>query len=205
MSSPKVSYIVSAYDRPQALRCCLASLQCQSDPDFEVIIADNATTEQLHQEHWEMMYRMYDPRFRHLDTAKVATSPAWDCYWSAEAVVEHEAKGEWIVLPSDDSYYTPVFQATMLKAAEANNWDLAYCDMLYDRRGHGKYHHKTVAARSCEIDKTCFMLKREKWIGFPTKPTEALAASCCDGEMIEELVRRGVRHGRVDELLCVHN
>ena len=29
--------------------------------------------------------------------------------------------------------------------------------------------------------------------------------SDCDGEMIAEIVRRGVRHGKVDEVLCVHN
>jgi hypothetical protein len=202
---PAITYIVSAFNRPLHLRGCLASLQVQTDPWLEVVVADNAPDLDMQGEHNAVVCEMRDKRFSRVNTAAHSSGPQFDCYWSAEWIVDNGlVHGEYIVLPSDDSYYVPVFQETMLAAARANDWALCYCDMLYDRRGHGRYHHKVVAPRVCEIDKTCFMLRRDCWIGFPTKP-QTLKASSCDGEMIEELVRRGVRHGRVDEVLCVHN
>lgn len=201
-----VTYIVSAFNRPQALRCCLASIQCQRDTDREwyAIVADNGTGEDAIANR-KIVHSFADFRIDYVHTAEYASGPQFDCYWAAEWVVANiPLPGEWIVLPSDDSYYVPVFQKTMLRIARANDLQLIYCDMLYDRRGNGKYHHKIVAPRVCEIDKTCFMLRRDCWIGFPNKPTEPIASSC-DGEMIEQLVRDGIRHGRVAEPLVVHN
>lgn len=205
MTTPKVTYVVSAYNRPLFLRCALASIQVQSSADWEVYVADNGSesNQLLHQ---EIIAQFGDPRIVHVNTAQYAyLSPGFDCYHSAEWIVANMPCGEWLCFPSDDSYFVPIFQKTMIDKATENGWDLVYSDMLYDRRGHGKYHHKVAAARCCEIDKTCFMLRRDKWIGFPTKPTDQPRASNCDGEMIEELVRRGISHGRVDEPMCVHN
>ena len=202
--TPAVTYIVSAYDRPQALRCCLASIQLQIDDDFECVVADNGL-QRYQGEHARIVAELRDQRFSHVSTAWHSTTPAWDCYWSAEWIMKHGGTtGEFICLPSDDSYYVPLFQEAMLAEARACDLSLVYCDMLYDRRGHGKYHVKAVAPRVCEIDKTCFMLKRNSWIGFPNKPQQPISSNC-DGEMIVELVSRGIRHGRVAEPLVVHN
>ena len=201
-SKPAVSYIVSAYDRPQSLRMTLASLQCQTDPDFEVIVADNSEFQQ--QANRRITEDMRDVRFRHVNTGIHTTSPGWDCYWSAEWVVEHEAKGDYFCFPSDDSYYTPIFQEALLARARESRLDLVYSDMLYDRRRTGKYQVMGVQPVSCAIDKTGFLISRAVWIGFPTKPIER-RSSCADGEMIQEVVARGARHGKVDEVLVVHN
>jgi hypothetical protein len=201
-----VTYIVSAFNRPQHLRGCLASLQVQTDPNWYAIVADNGTGDDA-RANWKMAhsFAVGDRRIDYCRTSEFAKSPAWDCYWSAEWIVSTiPLPGEWIVLPSDDSIYMPVFQETCLQVAREHDWQLVYTDMLYDRRGHGRYHHKVVAPRCCEIDKTCFMLRRDCWIGFPTKP-QTVKASSCDGEMIEQLVRNGVRHGRVPEPLVVHS
>src|SRR5271163_220379 len=126
---PAVTYVVSAFDRPRFLRCCLASLQVQTDPDFEAIVACNAPDPVLQFEQLEIVNAM-DRRFSFVDTDVVNAgplgSPAWDCYWSAEWVVENLAKGEYICLPSDDSYYVPIFQEAMLAKARAENLGLVY-------------------------------------------------------------------------------
>jgi hypothetical protein len=202
-SRTAVTYIVSTYDRPRSLRMTLASLQVQTDTDFEVIVADNNPTTEWTR-NWSVVDLLQDNRFKHFHTANYANSPGWDCYHSAEWVGNEIASGDYICCPSDDSYYVPVFQETMLAKARAEDLGLVYCDMLYDRRIGGKYSVLNVQPRSCAIDKTGFMVRRDCWIGFPTKP-QTLSSSCCDGEMIEELVRRGVRHGKVEECLVVHN
>jgi len=202
--SPRVTYIVSAFNRPERLPCVLWSLKVQTDPDFEVIVADNARTSELQEAHFEIVSSLADPRFRHHNTAFYPT-PAWDCYWSAEWLfAQGQAKGDWICLPSDDSYYVPVFQEAMLTKARADSLSLVHCDMLYDRRIGKKYQVFKTAPVPRFIDKTGFLLAREAWIGFPAKP-QTPSPSYCDGLMIEELVRRGIRHGHVDEVLCVHN
>lgn len=201
----KVTYIVSAFDRPKFLRCCLASIAVQTDPDFEVIIADNATKPVMGAWHQGIVDSLRDLRFRRINTAQHATSPGWDCYWSAEWLVEHhEVKGEWICLPNDDSYYVPVFQETLLAAAAKNRWDFVYSDMLYDRRLSGKYAKLDVAPWRGAIDKTGFLIHRKVWIGFPLKP-QVPQPSTCDGDMAYELTVRRVRHGKVPEILVVHN
>ena len=202
---PRVTYIVSASNRPASLPCCLWSLKVQTDPDFEVIVADNAADEWTQERHACVVSSLCDERIRHVNTHRHASSPAWDCYWSAEWVVANCARGEWICLPSDDSYYVPVFQETLLKAATEKHWKFVYCDMLYDRRMHGRYEKLDVQPWRGAIDKTGFLIRRDAWIGFPLKPTDAPRASTCDGDMAAELVKRGVPHGKVNEVLVVHN
>jgi hypothetical protein len=202
--NPAVTYVISAYNRPDHLLGCMASLMVQTDDNFEAIIADNATLPAYQRLNEIAVEKLDDERFRHINTQAFNNSPGFDCYHSAEVIVDRYAAGEYIVLPSDDSLYMPVFQETCLQAAREHDWQLIYVDMLYDRRGHGRYHHKVVAPKVCEIDKTCFMLRRDCWIGFPDKP-QTLSSSCCDGQMIERLVQSGIRHGHVAEPLVVHN
>ena len=205
MKNPSVSYIVSAYDRPAALLCCLASLALQTDGDFEVIVADNNPNPARRKEN-ETVVRWFDDRFYHVNSSQWSDiSPGYECYWAAEEIVNRGfAKGDYFCFPSDDSYYVNVFQETLLKAAREFDFQLVFCDMLYDRRIGGRYSVLDVQPVSCAIDKTGFLIRRDVWIGFPTKPTE-LRSSCADGEMIAEVVRRGARHGKVQECLVVHN
>ena len=205
MNRPKVTYIVGAFDRPASLPCCLWSLKVQTDPDFEVIVADNSHTLDLQEEHRKIVDSMRDVRFSHRNTAFYPV-PGWDCYWSAEWIVKNgHARGDWLCLPNDDSYYVPIFQEAMLEAATKRGWKFVYSDMLYDRRIGGRYQKLDVAPWRGAIDKTGFLIHRDVWIGFPNKASEKVA-STCDGEMANELVeQRKVRHGKVPEILVVLN
>lgn len=206
MPNPSVTYIVSSYDRPRALRGCLAALQVQTDPDFEVIVADRAADERIAAEHWLIVGEMRDERFRYVHASSLVDPWNRHCYYFITWLVEQgHTNGEWLCFPSDDSYYVPTFQATCLARARLNNWSLVWPEMLYDPRLHGRY--ALLDARACVggIDKTGFLLRRDAWIGFPTLGRPESGDACADGEMIVTLVARGVAHGKVDEIMVVHN
>lgn len=210
---PKVTYIVSAYNRPAMLRCCLSSLAVQTNRDFEVIVADNSPVFGVHQ---GVVADLKDSRFRHLDTDCVKTCEGWDCYHSAEYVAAlPSVSSDWLCFPSDDSYYVPTFQQTMLFAAEKNGWELVYCDMLRnDDSADGRkmtgaqgdyYFHWNVAPHVGGIDKTGFFVRRERFTGFQKKNTTAAGPCAADGELIEALVKDGIKHGKASGILAVHN
>lgn len=202
---PSVTYIVSSFDRPRALRGCLAALQVQTDPDFEVIVADRAADEKIAAEHWLIVSEMRDERFRYVHGGQLDAQWSQNCLWFATWLIDNgHTHGEWLCFPSDDSYYMPTFQATCLTRARLNNWQIVWPEMLYDPRLHGRYAF--LDARACVggIDKTGFLLRRDAWIGFPTLG-QVYGDSCADGEMIVTLVGRGVPHGKVEECLVIHN
>jgi len=88
---PKCSFIVSAYDRPDALALLLLSLKLQTEPDFEVIVCDNAAE----LEHPRPC--IFDPRINWLWTGTTCAN----CYQSSNSGVQH-ATGEYLCFPSDD-------------------------------------------------------------------------------------------------------
>lgn len=92
----------------------------------------------------------------------------------------------------------------MLEAAERNNWDLVYCNMVYDARYNGSHYSvvNVLPKVNC-IDKTGFILKRSWFEGFPGKVKSGPCKA--DGELIESLVARGIRHGKVPDVMVVHN
>lgn len=136
------------------------------------------------------------------------------CYSSADMIVSKGiVKGEWLCFPSDDSIYFACFSDLMLRAARQNNWDLVYCDCVYDpllrltdayTQASGtrdRYGILDVKPRLGHIDKTGFLVKKKWFDGFPGKRRGPSAA---DGLFIEELVNRGIRHGKANGVLLVH-
>ena len=197
-----ISFIVSAYHRPTALACALASLR-QQDIDLEIVVCDNSTDPKLREQQRSLCAQF---GARHVDTEerlRLAGSPS-DCYWSAESVVP-ETTGEWLCFPSDDSYYVPEFSRTLIEAGEKNGWDLVFCDTVYDRRAFGD-HYDVLRTEPCvgKIDKTGFILRRSRFTGFPGK-VSVPGPCCADGFLIEALVAAGCPLGKVCSVLVVHN
>ena len=199
----KVTFLLSAYDRPHLLWGSLGSLIAQSDPDWECIVLANHPEWGLFSQHRRVVLNISDPRISIVHSFN-NEDPAWDCYWSVEAAVKQiDFKGEWLCFPSDDSYYCPEFVERMTDAGR--NADAVYCDILYDRRIGGKRSVLVTAAHNCAIDKISFTVRREKFIGFPDKPRGAPGPSICDGLAVDRMVAMGYRFHKVEECLCVHN
>lgn len=194
-----ITYIVSFYDRVQQLNTCLASLGAQAHRSTsEIIVCCNSTDDDVIKA--AQMACLYHDAHCEL-TGLIG---ARDCYESAEII---GAKGDWLCFPSDDSYYVPLFAERMLDAALMHEWDFVYCDMLYASKWtvpEWTYSVMDVRPVKQHIDKTCFIVRRGLFNGFPGKlggaPCEA------DGALAEELVSRGVRHGKANGgALVVHN
>lgn len=202
---PKISYIVSAYKRPEMLRCCLASLAVQTDQDFEVIVADNAPPYEQPKAN-RLIVQLFDERFSHTDTDCVKTCAGWDCYHSAEYIAAlYSVKSEWLCFPSDDSYYMPTFQQKMIAALENQQTAaFAYCDWVSN---YAAYHAVIAAPRISRIDKTGFIVRRSVFntFGFPMKSKDKLESIACDGYFIEKLMNEGYVGTKVNEILMVHN
>jgi glycosyltransferase involved in cell wall biosynthesis len=195
---PRVSFIVSAYHRPAALRCCLSCLVLQSETSWEAVVMDNSTDPAMieaNRAHCGM-----DQRIRHFSSVENQVT-LLNCYYASEYAVEKFAAGEWVGFPSDDSLYTPYYASKLLHLADQANLELVYCDMVMDAAESGGVLNSQACC--CNIDKTNFLLKRSRFFPWPGKHPEGLG-SCSDGNLIDELVAQGIRHGKVPHLLCVH-
>ncbi len=174
----------------------LHSLAVQTFTDFEVIVSDNSPDKEARSKNFKLV-KGFDERFAYIYTNR------GDCYSAAE-VAEKFCEGDFLCFPSDDSYYVPVFAELMLAAEERNQWDLVYCNMLYDARFNGQYYAPVnVQPIVNSIDKTGFILRRSWFEGFPGKVKDGPCKA--DGELIESLLKRGIRHGKVPDVLVVHN
>jgi Glycosyl transferase family 2 len=193
--SISISYILSTYHNPDALCCALYWLKAQTQSDIEVIVADNSTDPIMVGRNESAVKRLNDRRFRYYNTRM------FDCYASAEFAVQR-ARGEFLCFPSDDSYYVPMFGEVLLKAARQHNLDLVYCNMVMDPRYYNIHWVLDVGPRIAQIDKSGFLLRKSKFVVFPGDIVSRIYA---DGALIEELVRQGVRHGKVKDILAFHD
>jgi glycosyltransferase involved in cell wall biosynthesis len=186
----KITFIVSAYDRPLALNLCLLSLVLQKDERWDAIVTDNSTNPSLNARHQEICG--IDKRFQYLHTANVA---GVNCYSAANHAIQF-ATGEFVGFPSDDSYFVPEYADKLLRNADAYDLELVYADLVMT--GYNDGGILVGDAQACHLDKTNFILKRSRFIPFSI-------ADCADGELIAELVKQGIRHRRVGHPLAVHN
>lgn len=200
---PRITFLVSLFEQPLNLLVSLGSLIAQTDQNWEAVILNNGTNlggSIVFRAISE--YAPYKIIYRHTASKQLG----WDCYWSSDLAIENRwAGGDYLCFASDDSYYVPEFVQVMCDEAEKNQWDFAYCDVLYDARVSGRRAVMSTAPQCCSIDKTCFIVRRDKWIGFPNKNTGPYQATQCDGQAIEEMVRRGYSYGKVNECLVVHS
>ena len=196
-----ISFIVPAFNNPKRLRTCLSSLVDQTVECLEVIVADNTIDLETANENLELC-RM-DPRIKYEWTADrtIIGGPHARCLYTATEIGVGLATGEWLCFPNQDSAYPPIFAERMLAYTEQENLDLCYCDFILGGPNMD-YRRISVEPHNCQIDKTCFIVKKSWFQGFACKESHY---SCADGYFIESLVMRGIRHGALREVLVTHN
>ncbi len=197
----KVTFLVNSYNSPECLWGLLGSLVVQTDQDWEAIVLLN---------HPDPAIRaMHDHIVEVMDYEGISTvvsyhpSLSWDCYWACEwAVDQGLAKGDWICCASDDGYYVPEFVEEMTKSDK----DLVLCDALMNKHiGTGGRRVVNSLPKVGHVDKTAFMVRREKWIGFPHKNTDMAGPSAADGMAVETMVKLGYTWDKIHLPLVVHN
>ena len=90
----------------------------------------------------------------------------------------------------------------MLFRSERDNLEFIYSNIVI---GRPDIAHYTLDCQpwACAIDKTCYMFKREWFQPFPDQFTGQYGIA--DGLLVNALVARGIRHGKLPQVLVVHN
>ena len=193
MSLPTLSIIVSAYDRPEHSKLCLQSLKLQTVP-VAVLVTDNSED------------RQNCAVCALLCVACIHTQARGcrECYDAAEAVVKYTG-GDFLGFPSDDNWYSPHYSKKMLEAAQANSWDLVYCDALFDPRPDWSGKHCVMEGFPApgRIDKGGFIVRRSLFLEMGGFPGKTGGASASDGLFCEAAAAR-CSHGRVPEVMWFH-
>jgi Glycosyl transferase family 2 len=222
-----LSLIVSAFNRPEHLKLCLQALYLQrTQYEFEILVTDNGKLD-AHRREVEsqaLTIARRDVGSRALvSSGYPALTPlplqsiryfglnhGWDCYKAAEYAALH-ATGEFLGFPSDDNWYAPEFVERMLLAAYAHDWELVYCDALFDPRWTGRYMIQECIPELVKGDKGGFFIKRTLFNsigGFPRKMDSSPwkpggLGSSADRALIQEAASRAP-HGRVPEVMWFH-
>lgn len=117
---PLVSVIVPTYNRTRFLPDALASALGQTHTAIEIIVADDASTEDVR---GAVVSRFADPRIRYERSARnLGMGP--NC-WTALA----RAAGKYVATLHDDDVWEPDFLATLVPALEADDsLSVAFCD-----------------------------------------------------------------------------
>lgn len=187
-----ISYVVSFLERGAALDACLATLGTQAENTADIVVCCNSVKDEIIAD----CKRICDRHGAHMEMTGLAG--AKNGYESAN-MVAGTAKGDYLCFPSDDSLYVQGFSRTMLGV----DADLVYCDCVYrvgsEKSRWAPYSLLNTQPRMGRIDKTCFIVKRALFDGFPPHPR-----NWCDGALIDKLVARGVKHAKASGILAVH-
>lgn len=199
---PEISYIIGAFNRPGRLRTFLACLVDQTHTSWEAVVTDNSDDPEailLHEE-----YCKIDPRIRYEHTGE----RAWDAglgirslYTAAEIGISMTT-APYLNFPNDDDYFCPWFAERLMNKLHSDNLEFVYCDIVIGRPDIAHYA-LNVTPVGCSIDKCCFIFKRE-WMP-PEWPGKRVSYGVADGDLVNHLVNSGIRHGKLPQLLCVHN
>ena len=97
--TPLVTIAIPTRNRAPLLRDCVASALAQTYPDIEVLVSNNASTDNTS----EVLSSFGDPRVRELrNKENIGLTPNWN-----QCV--NEARGEYLVIASDDNLLAPTF------------------------------------------------------------------------------------------------
>jgi len=121
---PHVSFILPAYKR-RFLKAAIESILSQTFRDFELVVVDDASPENLK----EIVDEFHDSRLSYFRNDANIGGKNLVAAWNV--AMEH-AKGEWCVLASDDDVYSPRFLEVMLGLLEKHQ----KCDLAHARIGY---------------------------------------------------------------------
>ncbi len=119
----RASILIPVYNSASTLRRCLASAQAQTLTDIEILVADDASTDDS-AALAEAVART-DPRVRVLRQAKNAGKP------HAMNVMMAQARGDWVAVLDADDAYAPDRLAHLIAAAERHGADMAADNLEY--------------------------------------------------------------------------
>jgi len=114
---PKVSVVISTYNRPDMLRRALASVHAQLFDDFEVIVADDCSADLLA---WQAVANEWGPKLdsRGIDSfwLRLGENSGNQCMPKNMAI--SQSRGDYIAYLDDDNMWRAHHLSTLVKAIE---------------------------------------------------------------------------------------
>jgi len=201
---PELAWIIGSFNRPGRLRTCLCSIADQTFTDWEAVVVDNSDNEEAIEKNRAFVAYLADPRIRYEHVGERAFEPLIGIrsLYTATDLGVPMTTAPWLVFPNCDSYYAPWFAERLLAKAKQDDLEFVYCDFVHGRPDIMHYAFN-AQPRGCAIDKCCFMLKREWYMGWPEQLTGNYGVA--DGCLVNALVAKGIRHGKLSQILNVHN
>jgi len=131
---PKVTVIISTYNRANMLAEALDSVLKQSFKDFEVIVADDASTDAT-PETLEKYYEQFTKRGISFKAIRLVENSGYQCVPKNMAI--YAARGDYIAYLDDDNLWHPDHLVKLYQPFIENlELDLTYCWRKYEMMGH---------------------------------------------------------------------
>lgn len=200
--APKVSVVTCSYNRPALLRAAIESLRKQTDPDWEHLIYDDASTDwEVHQ---ILEWAMHDPRVRVWRGVENLDRPA--VLWN---YMLDRAMGRYFTVLDDDNEKLPTFVERMSHELDIDpKVDIVTCGWRVDRSEIGMapedyFLNLSTSAERLRALSTCdggaMLYRREIF--------ERAGYFCEDQRTNEDWgwLRRALHNGRLKNLHEIHS
>ena len=197
---PRVSIVTAAFNAAATIDQTIASVLAQTEPDWELIVVDDGSTDDTFAR--AQAFAARDPRIRVIGKVNGGIS-------AARNSALREARGAWIYfLDSDDWLKPDGLQAMLAGAADADVLIAAHERVTAEGAAAGVHHPPEIAdplavfARGCPIVPVSVLVRAElvhRLGGFD----EALQVSE-DWDLWRRAARLGARFRRLDQIVAVY-
>jgi glycosyltransferase involved in cell wall biosynthesis len=203
----RLTIVVVTYRQLEALKCLLASLNCQTLRNFDVLVIHDGR----HDATRHLVERSaadYDFPCQYLETDE-----RFDDYGhSLRKAGIRSATGEFLLITNGDNYYSPRFVEFVFEAIDLHHLDIAMWDIVHSHSKPGlsplpSYSPFSISPVRYCVDIGAFLVRTSmaKKAGFRARTLDA------DATYFEDLVRAGtatgvrVAIGKIEKTLMVHN
>ena len=150
MKWPRVSVIISTYDRVKMLDRALKSVHAQTFSDFEVIVVDDCTPdkESVHTllERWSTRF---EKRGVELIGARLGENSGYQCMPKNRGI--ERARGDYIAYLDDDNTWRPDHLSKTVEAIESDlSTDMVYSRLCYHVDDETKEKHPNIPTGDAE-------------------------------------------------------
>lgn len=195
-----ISFICSTYQSPNFLIGLINSLLCQTDPDFECLIMDEGDNKQ---------YVPNDLRFKHYHFDRIWMKHTDGRNRGSLGLLPSDkgielATGDFVCFPCEDIYYAPKFNELMKLASKQHRADFVHCDFVF---GLENYTYRKSEPSVGLISRCNWIVKKDKigQLRFANFMATPQMMGIADGLFVEHLIKSGIKHVNISNILMVYN
>lgn len=186
-----VDFIIPTYNRPAPLKCMLASLVAQTNPDWGAhVVIDNPDDE----DNVKLVESFQDDRIRWSKMDKRYN----DWGHTPREYGKQQSEAKYVIMTGDDNYYTPNFVSEIKHLCDVDA-GMIYWDMVHS---HYNYTYFRCVPGDGQIDMGAFATRTDL-----AKQIYLGVAYAADGIFVETFKKKFPSQGihKIDKVLFVHN